>query len=119
MTNRKAERAALLAAIREEPDDDTHRLVYADWLEDNGAPERAEFIRLQIERAQAGQEEPSARERELLTARVGEWTAGLPEWVVALPDDFERGWWPRCATCRRCSSPCRARNCSPGRRCGG
>jgi uncharacterized protein (TIGR02996 family) len=40
---------ALLAAIIAAPDDDTPRLVYADWLDENGQPERAEFIRLQIE----------------------------------------------------------------------
>lgn len=37
---------ALLAAIVANPDDDTPRLVYADWLDENGRPERAEFIRL-------------------------------------------------------------------------
>jgi uncharacterized protein (TIGR02996 family) len=41
---------ALLAVIIANPDDDTPRLVYADWLQENGQPERTEFIRLQIER---------------------------------------------------------------------
>lgn len=41
--------AARLAAIRDRPDDDTPRLVYADWLDDNDRPERAAFIRAQIE----------------------------------------------------------------------
>jgi uncharacterized protein (TIGR02996 family) len=40
--------AGLLQAIAAEPEDDTHRLVYADWLDDNGQPERGEFIRLHI-----------------------------------------------------------------------
>lgn len=40
---------AFLAAIRDEPDSDVPRLVCADWLEDNGESDRAEFIRLQIE----------------------------------------------------------------------
>ena len=40
---------ALLAAILANPDEDTPRLVYADWLEENGEPERAEFIRVQCE----------------------------------------------------------------------
>jgi len=35
----------LLQAILDEPGDDGLRLIYADWLEDNGRPERAEFIR--------------------------------------------------------------------------
>lgn len=40
--------AGFLRAICETPDDDSPRLIYADWLEENGQPERAEFIRLQI-----------------------------------------------------------------------
>jgi uncharacterized protein (TIGR02996 family) len=36
---------AFLAAIRETPDDDAPRLVYADWLDDHGDPARGEFIR--------------------------------------------------------------------------
>ena len=39
---------ALLAAIRANPADDLPRLVYADWLDEHGDPDRAEFIRLQI-----------------------------------------------------------------------
>lgn len=42
-------RDAFLAAIHEAPDDDAPRLVFADWLEENGEPERAEFIRIQVE----------------------------------------------------------------------
>ena len=42
---------ALLAAIRAAPDDDAPRLIYADWLDEHGQPERAEFIRVQIELA--------------------------------------------------------------------
>jgi uncharacterized protein (TIGR02996 family) len=42
---------ALLKAIREGPEDDLPRLAYADWLDEHGQPERAELIRVQIERA--------------------------------------------------------------------
>ncbi len=45
------ERAGLLADIVENPGDDVPRLVFADWLADNGDDERAEFIRVQIEHA--------------------------------------------------------------------
>lgn len=48
------DRHAILTAIRETPDDDTPRLVFADWLEEHGEPERAELIRAQIERARIG-----------------------------------------------------------------
>jgi uncharacterized protein (TIGR02996 family) len=56
-----AEERALLAAIIANPDEDTPRLVYADWLDENAdalpkarcgpARARAELIRLQIEEA--------------------------------------------------------------------
>lgn len=39
---------ALLAAILTEPDEDTPRLVYADWLQEYGNENRAQFIRLQV-----------------------------------------------------------------------
>jgi uncharacterized protein (TIGR02996 family) len=44
---------ALLAAIIAHAEEDTPRLVYADWLEENGHPERAEFIRAQCRYARA------------------------------------------------------------------
>ena len=37
-----------LEAIRAEPDDDAHRLVFADWLEDHGKPTWATLIRRQV-----------------------------------------------------------------------
>lgn len=40
--------AALLKAIIANPDEDTPRLVYADYLQENGDDERAEFIRVQV-----------------------------------------------------------------------
>ncbi len=39
---------AFLAAIVAEPDEDTPRLVAADFLEENGEPDRAAFIRIQV-----------------------------------------------------------------------
>jgi uncharacterized protein (TIGR02996 family) len=38
---------AFLQAIREVPQDEGPRLVYADWLEENGDADRAAFIRAQ------------------------------------------------------------------------
>lgn len=43
--------AAFVAAIVAKPDDDTARLVAADFLEENGDPDRAVFIRVQVELA--------------------------------------------------------------------
>jgi len=42
------DRDAFLNAIHATPDDDAPRLVFTDWLEENGEVERAEFIRIQI-----------------------------------------------------------------------
>ena len=44
-----SDEAALLTAIAAHPDEDTPRLMYADWLDENGRPIRAEFIRVQID----------------------------------------------------------------------
>jgi uncharacterized protein (TIGR02996 family) len=42
------DRDALMRAICDSPDDDAPRLVYADWLDENGDPRQAEFIREHI-----------------------------------------------------------------------
>jgi uncharacterized protein (TIGR02996 family) len=42
---------SLLRAVVAAPDDDVPRLVAADWLDEHGQPDRAEFIRVQIELA--------------------------------------------------------------------
>jgi uncharacterized protein (TIGR02996 family) len=39
---------ALEAAVIANAEDDTPRLVYADWLDENGDPDRAAFIRTQV-----------------------------------------------------------------------
>ncbi len=41
-----SQRRSFLDAIAQEPADDLHRLVYADWLSDHGEEARADFIRL-------------------------------------------------------------------------
>jgi uncharacterized protein (TIGR02996 family) len=41
-----SEEAAFLAALKANPADDTTRLVYADWLEENDEPEEAEYLQL-------------------------------------------------------------------------
>jgi uncharacterized protein (TIGR02996 family) len=43
------EREALVAAIAANPDNDTPRLIFADWLQENGEDDRAEFIRLECQ----------------------------------------------------------------------
>jgi uncharacterized protein (TIGR02996 family) len=75
------EEDGFLQAIRAAPDDDTPRLIYADWLEERGDP-RAEFIRIQCERARlrdddARQGTLRAQERRMLAAHHGQWVAPL------------------------------------------
>jgi uncharacterized protein (TIGR02996 family) len=64
------EREALLRAVCENPDDDTPRLVFADWLQENGEEERAEFIRVQCEAARLAANE--RRRLRKLVRRAGE-----------------------------------------------
>lgn len=40
--------AAFVARIKADPADDLPRVVAADWLDEHGEPERAEFIRVQV-----------------------------------------------------------------------
>lgn len=82
---------AFLQAICENPSDDTPRLVYADWLEERGRVERAEFIRLQID-VTHGRRRAAAREKELLFQHGDAWTAELPELEGIRWGDFERGF---------------------------
>jgi uncharacterized protein (TIGR02996 family) len=84
-----ADDESLLAAIDAAPDADEPRLAHADWLERHGDPERAEFIRLQIEHARSPWL-PTDRADELLAANRERWLEGRPsppgvEW------QFERG----------------------------
>lgn len=69
------EHADFLRRITENPEDDTARLVYADWLEENGQAERAEFIRIQIEIANRPEDDPEQR---LLNRRANHLWAGRP-----------------------------------------
>ncbi|MDB5308057.1 MAG: hypothetical protein JWO38_2259 [Gemmataceae bacterium] len=87
--DRLAEHEAFLRAIFAAPDEDTPRLVFADFLEENGAPERAEFIRVQceLERVKAAGTDPDRLE--LLVAR----SAGLAERLGFPPElPFRRGF---------------------------
>jgi uncharacterized protein (TIGR02996 family) len=90
---------ALLRAVIDQPAEDAPRLVYADWLDEHGQPDRAEFIRTQI--ALSRRPEPSGaddlrrRGRELLAAHEAEWT--VPLHGVVRRARFVRGF-PECVT---------------------
>src|SRR5262245_61467675 len=73
---------AFVESIVEAPDDDAPRLIYADWLEEHEDPDRAAFVRVQIELARLPEGDPrreelERREDELLTEHEGRWTAPL------------------------------------------
>jgi uncharacterized protein (TIGR02996 family) len=116
------EQDALLEAISATPDDDTPRLVYADWLDEHGEGVYASFIRLQIARARIRTKTPE-RDR-LLKQETAAWRKlkrrwadlltgwaiskdwffrgfcrGTAEWVLDLGADVflarSPGWWPR------------------------
>jgi|SRR5579883_180539 len=54
-----SDESALLAAIIAHADEDTPRLIYADWLEEHEAPIQAEFIRLQCRLASCSAADPN------------------------------------------------------------
>jgi uncharacterized protein (TIGR02996 family) len=105
--NTKQDRA-FLDAIIEDPEDDTPRLVYADWLDEQGESERAELIRLQIELPKLlektrRQRELEQREKQLVPEQLAAWCRqlklkedeiglqrGFPEWVCLTPGQFCR-----------------------------
>ena len=77
------EREALLAAIREDAEDDTARLVFADWLQEQGDEARAEFVRVQVRIARLAENDPEqvnllAREAELLANHSVGWVGEYP-----------------------------------------
>ncbi len=89
------DREALHRAICANPDEDTPRLVYADWLQENGEAERAAFVRAQIEVARAEPFSPQARAAaakadELLKKNRKEWGEPVRYWVEDYR--FERGF---------------------------
>jgi uncharacterized protein (TIGR02996 family) len=71
---------AFLLDILEHPDDDAPRLIFADWLEDNGDPDRAEFIRIRIvqERGRPAQDPRNvARATKLIVDNWDRWVKPL------------------------------------------
>jgi uncharacterized protein (TIGR02996 family) len=91
-----SEELGLLAAIRETPDDDAPRLVYADWLADHGVPERGDFIRAECEAARLPKWSDERLDAEERAASV--FVAGATRWLGKLPVGLdnsitERGFW--------------------------
>ncbi|MBA4062502.1 MAG: hypothetical protein C0501_02125 [Isosphaera sp.] len=91
------EAEAFLQRVRAFPDDDTPRLIFADWLEEqDGGVARATFIRVQVALTRLGDEADTVRdrlraaERDLLDAHREEWTAAFRGLATGL--EFRRGF---------------------------
>ena len=80
---------ALLAAIWEHPHEDTPRLMFADWLQENGQPERAEFIRVQCELAQLDEWDDAERIAQLKTREDALWALHANEWRSKLKKELQ------------------------------
>ena len=74
--------ASFLADIRDHPDDDTPRLIYADWLEERGDP-RGEFLRLEVRLRSLPEDDPRG---ESIRHRLRELRDGINEDWLALLD---------------------------------
>jgi uncharacterized protein (TIGR02996 family) len=88
---------AILAQIIDEPGDDLPRMVFADWCDDHGDPDRADFIRAQLRLAKMPAWHPERldleeRSLDLLAAHRAEWLAHLPPWARKMHPDFRRGF---------------------------
>jgi uncharacterized protein (TIGR02996 family) len=83
---------ALVRAICDRPDDDTPRLVFADFLDETGDADRAAFVRAQVQLDRTPAWEPFAV---FCRHRKPEWVDGKP-WDRALPptDGWNIEWHP-------------------------
>src|SRR5205814_138445 len=73
----------LLSEVKTDPDDDTPRLILADWLQDHDDP-RGEFIHLQVVRRSLSEDDPRhaplyQRERQILSRHGLDWLGPLAD----------------------------------------
>lgn len=72
----------LIDTIYKRPEDDAARLAFAEWLDENGQPDRATFIRTQIELARL---DSSTQEHDdAITRSVKAFALAKPEWWASL-----------------------------------
>src|SRR5919204_1426609 len=84
-----------LKEVRENPEDDTPRLVLADWLQDRGDP-RGEFVHLRVVGARLAEDDPhraslGRREHQLLGRHLFDWLGPFVDHVKGRGWEFERG----------------------------
>lgn len=97
LSNAAMSHSSFLAGIRDDPDDDTARLVYADYLDEEGDPARAEFIRVQIQLARLSEDDDRRsvledREHELLAANEERWLGAPMKSAGLIACEFRRGF---------------------------
>lgn len=90
------EAEGFLQEIIADPEDDTVRLIYADWLEDRGDP-RGEFIRVQCELSELPEHDPrrtylEAREWDLLQKHQSQWFLPLRQVHTYEKAEMRRGF---------------------------
>jgi len=73
---------ALVAGVRADPGSDTPRLVAADWLEDHGEGDRAEFVRVGVEASRFATFDPAHRK---------EFNEAADRWLARRATRLERG----------------------------
>lgn len=86
--------AVFLRDVKDNPDDDTPRLVLADWLQDQGDA-RGEFVAVSVRRHRLAEDDPCyhalwRRERRLLSEHAFEWLGPLVD--VSGNWRFQRGF---------------------------
>lgn len=89
------DREALLRAVCENPDDDLPRLVFADWLDEHDEPERAHFVRTQVEFARLAREGQGAS-KELRQIDRAIWKQHGKQWQLELPQIHGVEWFSEC-----------------------
>jgi uncharacterized protein (TIGR02996 family) len=90
---------ALYRAIVANPEEDTPRLVYADWLQENDRPEEAEFVRVQCRLEASAPDHPEYADWLDREAELELWlTARVPGPELKFPAGLEveggKRWWP-------------------------
>ena len=110
----KDDKSGFWKAICKDPDDDVPRLVFADYLDEQGQPERAELIRAQCDVEALPLSDPQRIDREMTAERLlrqnrFEWVEELPKWIQRSTVIFRRGfpysiWATPSEYARSCSS---------------
>jgi uncharacterized protein (TIGR02996 family) len=116
------EEKSFLAAIFAEPKEDSHRLVLADYLQENEQEERAEFIRVQVEMVKPLQRKVFDQEEyKRLTANLSKLERGDPTLKHRLMLPLQLAWGKAVDERERVTNrakslltPARARDWFPG-----